>query len=145
MFSPKKEQHNAFYQNLDDNVLSQATANFVCGYQLTPILSTDLRFGPLGVMSPIAGNQSSLSDNYPNPFSTSTTIDYSIEKSDMVTLKVFTMLGKEVATLVSGVQEAGNHSATFTRDDASFLGSEMYMYRLEVGTLVTAKQMILVK
>lgn len=128
-----------------EGVLSQATANFVCGYQLTPILSTDLRFGPLGVMSPIAGNQSSLSDNYPNPFSTSTTIDYSIEKSDMVTLKVFTMLGKEVATLVSGVQEAGNHSATFTRDDASFLGSEMYMYRLEVGTLVTAKQMILVK
>ncbi|MFN8361840.1 MAG: choice-of-anchor D domain-containing protein [Candidatus Kapaibacterium sp.] len=128
-----------------EGVLSQATANFVCGYQLTPILSTDLRFGPLGVMSPIAGNQSSLSDNYPNPFSTSTTIDYSIEKSDMIILKVFTMLGKEVATLVSGVQDAGAHSATFTIDTASFLGSEMYIYRLEVGTLVTAKQMILVK
>ncbi|MBK9248287.1 MAG: choice-of-anchor D domain-containing protein [Ignavibacteria bacterium] len=136
-----------FYSKLAtfEGVLGQATANLVCGYQLTPVLSTDLRFSPLGVMSPIAGNQSSLSDNYPNPFSTSTTIQYSIDKPDVVTLKVFTMLGREVATLVSEMQDAGNHTATFTRDDASNLGSEMYMYRLEVGTLVTAKQMILVK
>jgi hypothetical protein len=128
-----------------EGILSQATSKNICGYQLLPVLPSDLRFSATGISTPIAGNQLSLSNNYPNPFNSSTTIQYTIEHGDVVSLKVFTMLGKEVATLVAGYQNAGTHAATFTADETTSIGSEVYFYRLEVGTSVSAKQMMLVK
>ncbi len=84
----------------------------------------------------------SLHQNYPNPFNPSTTISYSLEKGGMVTLKVYNMLGQEVATIVDREMNAGLHTATFS---ASHLSSGIYLYRLTSGTFTSMKKMMLIK
>ena len=83
-----------------------------------------------------------LKQNYPNPFNPSTTISYSIPKASYVKLRVFNILGKELATLADGFQSAGNHSARFL---ASNMASGVYFYRLEAEGYTAMKQMLLVK
>jgi len=84
----------------------------------------------------------SLEQNYPNPFNPSTTIKYSIKKNDLVTLKVYDILGKEVAALINENQEAGNYSVKF---NASNLPSGIYFYRLKSGSFSSTKKLILLK
>ena len=84
----------------------------------------------------------SLSQNYPNPFNPTTMIKYSIPKSGNVTLKIFNMLGQEVATLVNQEQNAGNYNISF---DASHLASGVYMYRIQSGNFSLTKKMTLLK
>ena len=83
-----------------------------------------------------------LSQNYPNPFNPSTKINYSITKNSFVTLKIYNVLGQEVATLLEGNQRAGSYIATF---DASKFASGVYFYRLQAGTLSSVKKMVLMK
>ena len=84
----------------------------------------------------------SLLQNYPNPFNPSTTIQYQIPQSGNVTLKVYDMLGNEVALLVDEKKEQGNYQISF---DASDLSSGIYTYHLSVNEFVDTKKMILVK
>jgi len=84
----------------------------------------------------------SLEQNYPNPFNPSTTIEYSIPESGNVTLKVFDVLGNEVATLVNGQNEAGKHKVEF---DATGFNSGVYFYRIENGSSVETKKLVLLK
>jgi hypothetical protein len=87
-----------------------------------------------------------LLQNYPNPFNPSTKIDYSLEKSGMVSLKVFNVVGQEVATLVNGQQEAGVHAVSFNTNSATAgLTSGVYFYRLESGSFVATKKLVLMK
>ncbi len=83
-----------------------------------------------------------LSQNYPNPFNPSTQINYSIPVTSNVVLKIYNILGKEVATLVNGQKVAGNYTVTF---DASKLASGVYFYKLQNGSFGETKKMILVK
>ncbi|MBN8545204.1 MAG: T9SS type A sorting domain-containing protein [Ignavibacteria bacterium] len=83
-----------------------------------------------------------LAQNYPNPFNPSTTIKYAIEKPGLVTLKVYDVLGKEVASLVNQDQAAGVYSVKF---DASLLSSGIYFYKLESGSFTKINKMMLVK
>tara|TARA_Y100001935_G_scaffold223573_1_gene199125 strand:- start:23709 stop:26729 length:3021 start_codon:yes stop_codon:yes gene_type:complete len=83
-----------------------------------------------------------LNQNYPNPFNPSTNISYQLPEHGRVRLTVFDALGREIATLVNGLQNAGNHSVTF---DASGLSSGIYFYRLETGNFSTIKKMMLIK
>jgi hypothetical protein len=80
--------------------------------------------------------------NYPNPFNPTTTINYSVPEKSNITLKVFDVLGREVATLVNGQVEVGNHQVTF---DASKLSSGIYYYTLQSGNNISTKKMMLVK
>lgn len=83
-----------------------------------------------------------LSQNYPNPFNPSTEIQFSIPKAGFTTLKVYDMLGKEVATLVNDQLAPGTFKA---RLDGSGLASGTYVYRLVSGTSVITKKMMLLK
>lgn len=83
-----------------------------------------------------------LNQNYPNPFNPNTVISYQLPVNSEVSLKVFDMLGREVATLVDGRRSAGTHQVSF---NASNLASGMYVYRLVVGDFVSTKTMMLIK
>ncbi len=83
-----------------------------------------------------------LGQNYPNPFNPSTVISYQLPVASEVSLKVYDVLGREVATLVSGRQEAGRYSVPF---NAASLSSGVYFYRLQSGSFVETKKMMLVK
>jgi hypothetical protein len=84
----------------------------------------------------------SLDQNYPNPFNPSTTISFDLPTGDHTSLKVFNLLGQEVSTLVSGLLPAGSHTVVF---DATGLSSGMYFYRLESGTFLATRRMMVVK
>ncbi len=83
-----------------------------------------------------------LSQNYPNPFNPVTTIEYELANSGRVTLQVFDLLGRNVATLVDGVVPAARHSVQF---DARNLASGTYIYRLVANNTVVTKTMVLLK
>ena len=84
----------------------------------------------------------SLEQNYPNPFNPSTTIEFSLPASSQVSLMVYDLLGREVATLVNGRLDAGLHSMQF---DGSQLTSGIYMYRLQAGDQVQTRKLMLIK
>ncbi len=84
----------------------------------------------------------SLEQNYPNPFNPSTNIQYSIANRQFVTLKVFDVLGNEVATLVNEEKPAGNYEVEFNPIN---LSSGVYYYRLKAGEFIKTKKMILLK
>lgn len=83
-----------------------------------------------------------LHPNYPNPFNPSTTIRYAVLAPQHVTLQVYDLLGRPVATLVDGWQAAGRHATSF---DATGLSSGVYLYRLEAGFFVETRTMLLVR
>jgi hypothetical protein len=84
-----------------------------------------------------------LEQNYPNPFNPSTAIRFSLSTATHVTLKVYNLLGQEVATLVNESRAAGSYQTTF---DARSLASGVYFYRLALGTgQITSKKMLLLK
>lgn len=83
-----------------------------------------------------------LSQNYPNPFNPSTMIEYSIAKDEFVTLRVYDILGQEVATLVNEMKSPGRYSARF---DASRLSSGVYIYRIQSESFTSVRKMILQK
>jgi hypothetical protein len=89
--------------------------------------------------------QYKLSQNYPNPFNPSTIIKYSLPSKEFVQLKVFNVLGNEIATLVNQVQEAGNYTIEFNAAKINTTTSGIYFYRLETGSFVDSRKMMLVK
>lgn len=83
-----------------------------------------------------------LSQNFPNPFNPSTTISYEIPSNNFVSLKIYDMMGREVANLVNATQEAGFYTVKF---DGSKLASGMYFYKLQANDFTATKKLMLVK
>jgi hypothetical protein len=86
--------------------------------------------------------QYKLNQNFPNPFNPSTTIRFQMPSKGFVTLKIYDMLGREVAMLVDGFQKAGLHDVKF---DASNLPSGVYLYRITTGAYTATKKLVLIK
>ena len=84
----------------------------------------------------------SLGQNFPNPFNPSTVILYTLPSGGLVTLRIFNLLGQEVALLVNERKEAGYYQATWS---ASNVPSGVYFYRLQAGEFVQTKKAILLK
>ena len=83
-----------------------------------------------------------LSQNYPNPFNPSTVINFSIPTSGLVTVKVFDILGQEVAELINEVKAAGSYQVDF---NAANMSSGMYVYRISSGKFNATRKMMLLK
>ena len=83
-----------------------------------------------------------LLQNYPNPFNPVTEIKFTLPEAARVTLRVYNIIGQEVASLLNGIEEAGFHSAKF---EGSNLPSGTYIYRLQTGSVVQTKKMLLLK
>jgi hypothetical protein len=83
-----------------------------------------------------------LEQNYPNPFNPSTRIKFSIAQSDFVSLKIYDILGNEVATLVNEQRAPGAYEVTF---DAGNLASGVYVYTLTAGDFVQTRKLMLMK
>jgi hypothetical protein len=116
------------------------------------VLWSDINFGGLyatycAATSDVNGEQQlpqnySLSNNYPNPFNPSTDFEFRIAEPGFVTIKIYDVLGNEVASLVNEEKPAGSYKISF---DASGLSSGVYFYRLTSGSFVETKNMILLR
>lgn len=117
-----------------DNVLYAGTEYGV--FRKTQIVTS--------VSSPPKVNSTSFSlkQNYPNPFNPSTTIQFSLPKEEHVGLRIFNLLGEEVAALISGRLRAGAHSVQW---NASAVPSGVYFYRLQAGDFSETKKLILIR
>ncbi len=95
---------------------------------------------------PVVNNNAPLTfalrQNYPNPFNPSTTIAFELPSRSLVSLKIFDLLGREVSTIVSGELQAG----TYTRQwNAATMSSGVYFYRLQAGSFIETKKLLLLK
>jgi hypothetical protein len=100
-------------------------------------VSTDVQDQSTGIPQ-----EYSLQQNYPNPFNPSTAIRYQLSTNSFVSLKVFDMLGREVATLVNEVKKAGTYSTTW---NASGFGSGIYFCKMQAGSFMETRKLILMK
>lgn len=102
-----------------------------------PLTVTSVKSSPKG-----APTSFELLQNYPNPFNPTTDIEYDLPSKVRVSLKVYDVLGQEIATLYSGQQDAGEHVVTFNGDR---FASGVYFYRLQAGGYTSVKKMMLIK
>lgn len=138
----------------DVNLTAFATDTIIVRFRLTSDAATskfgwlldDITLNPLatGVDELPSGlpTEFSLSQNFPNPFNPSTRINYAVKERVPVSLVVYDLLGKTVATLTNEVQDAGYYSRTV---DGSRLSSGVYFYRFTAGTFVETKKLLLMK
>ncbi|MFZ6032401.1 MAG: YCF48-related protein [Melioribacter sp.] len=112
---------------------------FVVGYN-----GIILRYDPLitDVKDQCAETMHFNLQNFPNPFNASTIIKYSIPKSEFVTIKIYDLIGREIATLVNENKQRGNYEVHF---DASDLATGVYLYSLKAGSFSDTKKLILIK
>ncbi len=134
--------NNIFFMSIDPLVLNSDSGWVGSSKALNP-LSIFISNFIVGVDEQgIAPEAYTLSQNYPNPFNPTTVISYSIPARSDVTLKVFNMLGQEVAVLISGVKNAGAHEVNFK---ASNLSSGVYFYSIKAGDFTSTRKMMLIK
>jgi hypothetical protein len=122
------------------------------GCPFTPWGASDAKLANFGIdvetITNITGNGLNipatymLEQNYPNPFNPVTQINFALPKAGFVSLKVYNMLGREVAVLLSENRIAGSHTVNF---DATALTSGVYFYRLESNEFVDTKKMMVIK
>jgi hypothetical protein len=132
---------------VDSLLAGRIYANFHTAAHPGGEIRGQVRFGSDAVTSvvPVAEalpSAFSLDQNYPNPFNPSTSIRFQVPEPGRVSLKVYSLLGQEVATLVDEVRPAGTYLATF---DARALASGVYFYRLDAGhgSSLTKRMLIL--
>jgi hypothetical protein len=112
--------------------VAQAIQNTVLGGDPTDV----------GTREAVMPTASALEQNYPNPFNPVTHINYSVAQTGNVTLKLFDVMGREVATLVNEEKAPGTYTVPF---DASSFSSGVYFYRLKAGAYTSTKKLILAK
>lgn len=122
---------NVWIKDEYTSVSSRDTFQFVYGGSVVTVDEEDVVPGVF-----------SLAQNYPNPFNPVTTITYHLPVEERVRLTVVDLLGREVATLVEGRQRSGTHRVEFA---GGGLASGIYLYRLEAGSFIQQKKMVLVK
>ena len=110
----------------------------------TTVFNLDnITFSLMTSVNPVnAPLQFQLSNNYPNPFNPSTTFSFQVAQKSHVSLKIYDIIGREVATIFSGELEAGKYTRQW---NAASFASGVYFYRLQAGSFVAVKKLILLK
>lgn len=127
--------------------LNMMDTNSVEAYYTTKPFATNF---PFVIVTGINNNtvqelSYSLSQNYPNPFNPSTIINYTIARDGVVKIKVYDMIGKEVAVLVNGFKIKGNYAVEFDTKDFNNVSSGIYYYKIEADGFSDVRKMILLK
>jgi hypothetical protein len=128
------------YSYVDDNVVPGKyyyrlkQVDFDGTYEYSEIVEVEYEF--------VGPGKFELNQNYPNPFNPSTVITYSVPGAEFVTLKVYDILGNEIAVLVEGECEAGTYNVEF---NSTGLSSGTYFYRMQAGSYTDTRKMILLK
>lgn len=135
----------SFPQGFDSVIIHYQSPPPTCQDYGVIYIADNMRVTPLNATS-ISENETSkeftLKQNYPNPFNPNTTINYSLAAKSFVILKVFDVQGREVATLVNGIEQPGYKSVNF---NAGNFASGVYYYRLQAGNYIETKKLILLK
>ena len=118
-----------------DNVWIGSNSITLYCYNENGIVSVDNKIKPFL-------NKYLLSQNYPNPFNPTTIIEFSVPSNEYVSLKIYDILGREVATLVNEQKSVGNYKVTF---NASNLASGIYFYTIKAGSFNKVRKMLLIK
>lgn len=121
------------YEDMDNISRPQGSGFDIGCYEFTNTVSVDEKVLPQSFQ---------LFQNYPNPFNPATTLSFAINQSSFITLKVYDVLGNEIAKLIDEERPAGKYEASF---NGSILSSGIYFYRLQAGSLTQTKSMILIK
>ncbi len=148
------EYHNFWNADLEEQpirIINGTTFDELVGvmyysfgnYKLLPRKNEDfIGYTDIEEESPLQPEVFSLSQNYPNPFNPSTKIKYSLPTNEFVSLRIYDVLGREVKTLVNQQQSAGVYNVQF---DAGNLASGIYLYRIEAGSFMDVKKLLLLK
>jgi hypothetical protein len=135
----------SFPQGFDSVVVHYDSHPPTCQDYGVIYMADNMRVTPFNVTAVLEGElpeMFTLRQNYPNPFNPSTTISYRLPMQSNVTLKVFDVLGREVATLVNSVEQPGYKSVNFY---ANNLVSGVYYYRLQAGNFIETKKLVLLR
>jgi len=129
---------------VDMKVLIQNTYGNIAEYLVQPAFIVGEYLSPHTIDSAKSANELYyyLSYNYPNPFNPQTNINYTIPVKSHVEIKVYDILGREVAKLVDAEQDEGKYKINF---NASRLSSGIYIYTIRAGSFFNAKKMLLLK
>lgn len=144
---PTAKKHFSFPFTMLSPTDYRARVSFNCGISnayvfLANIALREMNQLAVGSLCAATPEQTILGDNYPNPFNPSTTIEYSIRQQSHVTVKIFDLLGREVAVLVNEKKDAGTYSVQW---NASAMPSGIYFYKLEAGVFSNTKKLIVLK
>jgi hypothetical protein len=120
-----------------------ATAAGAVQYRLKQIdFDGQFEYSPIVEVNAAELKSFKLAQNFPNPFNPTTVIGYQLPTASVVSLKIYDMIGREVAVLANERKDAGSYSATF---NSAALPSGMYFYRLQAGSFTETRKMMLVK
>ncbi|MBI3195244.1 MAG: T9SS type A sorting domain-containing protein [Ignavibacteriae bacterium] len=139
-----KERSIIFYALDLTSIEFEVDTTYTGGPTTVKSYDYDVKTGVVGVKE-VAGvipESFELSQNYPNPFNPTTKFEFQIAQEEFVTLKVYDMLGREVATLMNQQLHPATYQASW---DASTMPSGMYVYRLTAGNFVQTRKMLLTK
>ena len=129
-------------ENLNCIYMIDSLNGFICGNHGIILKTTTGGLVPANNISNSVPKTFELHQNYPNPFNPATHIEFDLPKAADVSIKVYDILGREVASLISEKMAAGKYSTTW---DASSFSSGTYFYRIKAGDFVETKKMVLVK
>jgi hypothetical protein len=132
----------AWFDQRGITILSYTNPSDSVNFTTASIIEAELTPASAEQINNILPQNFQLEQNYPNPFNPSTRIRYSIPEASFASIKVYDMLGKEVATLVNEEQSAGNYEVDF---DATGLSSGIYFYKLQAGNFIETRKMTILK
>jgi hypothetical protein len=148
----KQSVSYAWFDQRGITILSYTNPSDSVNFTTASIIEAELSPASAELINNLIPKNFQLEQNYPNPFNPTTRIRYSIPEASLATIKVYDMLGTEVATLVNEEQSAGNYEVDFSAKGGSTSGgndynlaSGIYFYKLQAGSFSETRKMILMK